>query len=61
MGVLQNALGMNLTDYDPLINSPFNNSEAQGQSFPPPASEFMITETGIYMITETALERMITE
>ncbi len=61
MGILQNALGINLTNHDPLVDSPFNNSEAQGQSFPPPGSEFMITETGIYMITETTLSRMITE
>ncbi len=61
MGVLNNALGINLTVHDPLIDSPFTGYEFQGQSFPPPGSEFMITETGIYMITETALERMITE
>lgn len=61
MGILQNALGINLTNYDPVVNSPFNNSEAQGQSFPPPGSEHMITETGIFMITESTLNLMITE
>ena len=61
MGILQNPLGINLTNHEPLIDSPFTGYEAQGQSFPPPGSEYMITEAGIYMITETALERMLTE
>lgn len=61
MGVLQNPLGISLTDCMPIINSPFTNSDDQGQSFPPPPSEFMITETGIFMITEVALDLMITE
>jgi len=61
MGVLQNPLGINLTDCMPIKNSPFNNSDYQGQAFPPPGSERMITETGIYMITETSLDHMITE
>ena len=61
MSVFQNALGMNLTKNQPLIDSPFNSSYAQGESFPPPGSERMITETGIFMITETSLDLMITE
>ena len=61
MGVLQNPLGISLTDYMPIINSPFNNSEAQGQAFPPPGSDFMITEDGKFMLTETGLNLMITE
>lgn len=61
MGVLQNPLGISLTNYMPVVNSPFNNSEAQGQSFPPPGSYKMITETGIQMITEITLDDMITE
>ncbi len=61
MGILQNALGINLTNHDPLIDSPFNNSGDQGESFPPPGSERMITETGIFMITESTLSFMITE
>ena len=61
MGVLNNALGINLTVHEPLLDSPFTGYEFHGQSFPPPGSGYMITETGIYMITETALERMITE
>lgn len=61
MGVLNNPLGINLTKHDPLIDSPFTAYESDGQSFPPPGSELMITETGIYMITETTLSHMITE
>jgi hypothetical protein len=61
MGVLQNPLGINLTKHQPLIDCPFNASYDQGESFPPPGSEFMITEDGIFMITETSLDLMITE
>lgn len=61
MGILQNALGINLTNHDPLIDSPFNNSYDQGESFPPPGSDYMITETGIFMLDEDGIELMITE
>ncbi len=61
MGLFNNPLGINLTDCMPLTNSPFNCSDAQGLSFPPPGSDHMITETGIQMITETTLDDMITE
>lgn len=61
MGILQNALGINLTDTNPLVDSPFNNSFDHGESFPPPGSDVMITETGIFMITESTLSFMITE
>ena len=61
MGILNNALGINVTNREPLIDSPFSISFDQGESYPPPGSEHMITETGIFMITETLLERMITE
>jgi len=61
MGILQNALGINLTDHDPLTDSPFVNTRDQGEGFPPPGSERMITETGIFMITEASLSFMITE
>lgn len=61
MGVLQNKLGMNLTNHDPVVQSPFTNHFDEGESFPPPTSEFMITETGILMITESTLDFMITE
>jgi len=61
MGVLQNPLGINLTNHNPLKDSPFNSSFDEGETFPPPGSERMITETGIYMITESTLDYMITE
>ncbi len=61
MGILQNRLGINLTNGTPLLQSPFNNTSDEGESFPPPGSERMITETGIYMITEITLDHMITE
>lgn len=61
MGVLQNALGINLTDHNPLIDSPYNNSFDAGESFPPPGADFMITETGLFMLDEDGIELMITE
>ena len=61
MGVLQNPLGINLTDCMPLTNGPFGNSDTQSSSFPPPGSSNMISETGAQMITETTLDNMITE
>ena len=61
MGILQNALGINLTDHNPLIDSPFSNSADNGESFPPPPSDYMITENGLFMLTETGLDLMITE
>ena len=61
MGILQNALGINLTNHDPVNDSPFSNSYDQGESFPPPPSEYMITELGVFMLTETGGNLMITE
>lgn len=61
MGILNNALGINLTTYDPLIDSPFNESASLGYVVPPPGSDYMITETGIFMETETGSNLMITE
>lgn len=61
VGVLQNPLGINLTSHDPVIDSPFVIGFSEGQSFPPPPSQRMITETGDHMITETTLDHMITE
>ena len=61
MGILNNALGINLTNHQPLIDGPFSESFDHGGSFPPPGSSHMITETGIQMITETTLDDMITE
>ncbi len=61
MGILQSALGINLTNHEPLISSPFGNSFDQGEGFPPSGSVFMITETGIFMLDEDGIELMITE
>lgn len=61
MGILNNNLGFNLTDENPIINSPFNESVELGYVNPPPGSEYMITETGLYMLTEDGLNLMITE
>jgi hypothetical protein len=61
MSLFNQPLGINLTDHDPLIDSVFSSSFDNGESFPPPGSEFMITETGIFMITEIASNFMITE
>ena len=62
MGVLQNPLGINLGSNMPIINSPFNNSDTGNIATPPPpGSEFMITETGDFMITQSSLDFMITE
>ena len=61
MGVLNNALGINLTNHDPIIESPFNEGESYGYVNPPPGSDYMITETGLYMLTETGDNLMITE
>jgi hypothetical protein len=35
MGILNNALGINLTDNDPLIYNPFNESNGNNFSSPP--------------------------
>jgi hypothetical protein len=61
MGILHNKLGISLTRHQPLTDSPFVNSFDEGEPFIPPGSEFMITETGIFMITESTLDLMITE
>ena len=61
MGILQNKLGINVTNHDPLKYSPFSNSADEGEPFIPPTSDFMITETGVFMITESTLDFMITE
>ena len=61
MGILNNALGINLTNEDPLINSPFSESQSEGNMVPPLPSKFMITEDGKFMLTEDGLNLMITE
>ncbi len=42
MGTLNNKLGFNLTNEDPLINSPFNISESFGVLSPPPPEGFFL-------------------
>lgn len=61
MGVLNNILGFNLTNEEPLTHSPFSSSYDEGSGTPPPEEFRMITETGVYMITQTSLQYMITE
>jgi hypothetical protein len=61
MGTLNNVLGFNLTNEDPLSVSPFDENESLGFPNPPPGSDFMITETGIFMQTEAGNNLMITE
>ena len=47
---------------NPILDSPYVHQYDLGFNIPvPPTSEFMITETGIYMIDETTLDRMLTE
>lgn len=61
MGVLNNALGFNLTIDDPINDSPFSESASISYVVPPPGSYYMITENGIFMQTETGNNLMITE
>lgn len=61
MSLFNQPLGLNLTDHNPLVDSVFSSSYDNGESFPPPGSHYMITETGDFMITEITLDRMITE
>lgn len=61
MGTLNHALGFDLTDRAPLTVSPFNADESEDSTNPPPGTFRMITETGIFMITEVGANFMITE
>jgi hypothetical protein len=61
MGILNRALGMNLTNEMPLIENPFNVSEALSYVVPPAPSKYMITEDGKFMLTENGINLMITE
>jgi hypothetical protein len=61
MGVLNNTLGLNVTIYDPLVVSPFNENVSLGYVVPPPGSEYMISEDGKFMETEAGNNLMITE
>ena len=61
MGILNQPLGMNLTDFDPLIDTPFNSSVTMSYVVPPPTANYMITESGDFMQTESGNNLMITE
>ena len=61
MGILNRTLGINLTNADPLINSPFNESEEESTIVPPPTNFYMITEDNLFMRTEVGSNLMITE
>lgn len=61
MGILNNVLGINLTDRDPIIANPFNEGSNNAYIVPPPPSVFMITEDGNFMLTEDGVNLMITE
>lgn len=52
MGILQNSLGINLTDHNPLIDSPFSNSTDEGSGLPPLGQSDLITEGGSFILTE---------
>lgn len=47
--------------FNPITDSPYVAQFDVGINNIPPASEFMITEDGIFMITESTLDFMITE
>ena len=42
MGVLNQNLGMNLTNEDPIIDNPFNLSGSTGSVIPPPTQGFFL-------------------
>lgn len=46
---------------NPLTDSPYVAQFDIGYNIAPPGTDFMITETGIFMITESASDFMITE
>ena len=60
MGILQNSLGINLTNHMPLVHSVFNNDFDNGEPFPPGGSEDLITEGGVFILTE-GLDFLTTE
>ena len=60
MAIFNVPLGINLTDNDPIKVSPFGYSPANDISFPPPGSDYIITEGGAFILTEDG-KFMITE
>lgn len=61
MGILNNVLGINLTDKDPINHGIFNSDASESYINPPPGSLYMISETGSFMQSETTTDLMITE
>jgi hypothetical protein len=61
MGLLNNALGINLTNHNPVSDGPFSEGQSTGFVNPPPPGFFMITETGAFMQTETGNNLMVLE
>jgi hypothetical protein len=59
MGIFNTPLGMGV-NHDPINISPFNISVSPGEGFPPIGSEFITTEAGVLITTESAVD-IITE
>lgn len=59
MGILNTALGINIKE-NPIIFSPYTAGFQEGEGFPPIGSEFITTEDGIHIDTESATD-IITE
>lgn len=61
MAILNHPLGINLTNHDPITDSPYSEGQATGYVVPPPPQTYMITENGNFMQTETGNNLMIVE
>jgi hypothetical protein len=61
MGILNNPLGMNETNHDPINDNPYNEGVSTGYIVPPPPGIYMITENGLFMQTEIGNNLMIVE
>ncbi len=60
MGVWNVALGLGVEN-NPIVDSPYVQQFDIGVENPPPPTGFMITETGLYMLTESGSNLMILE
>lgn len=61
MAILNHPLGINLTNHDPIIDSPYSEGQATGYVVPPPPSFYIITETGNFIQTETGGNLLVVE
>ncbi len=61
MAIFSAPLGINLTNHQPLIDSPFTGPENGSIPNIGPVGFVMITEAGVFMITEISLDFMVTE